>query len=127
MSSPWGDLPNIPRGKGRFGIRNFMQTPVGETGAPSVGGERLEVNAFNRPLRLSEIKYSVYGGLRFNRVLYGGWAFSPSIQLVARDIDKLALEFENFREPIDLAVAYMSGSIATNFAEGGRPRWEPLA
>jgi len=125
VSSPFGDLPNLPRGKGKYGIRNYLQTPVG--GAGPVGPSESSA-AFRAPLRLSEIKASVYGGLRFNRVLYAGWAFSPTIGMVAKDINKLGLELENFLEPLNAAVAYMTESIRRNFEEQGRPeRWEPLS
>jgi len=82
----------------------------------------------NRPLRLSEIKYSIYGGLKFSRVLSAGWSFQPSLGVIARDIQRLGLEIENFEEPLHMAAAYMGESFKKNFEEGGRPeRWEPLA
>ena len=121
MTTPWGDVPNLPRGRGRFGVRNFMQTPISPSGAAPSG------NPFTSPLRLSDIKYAVYGGLRFDRVLYAGWEFSPSIGMVAKDIDLLGLELSSFIEPLEAAIAYMSQSIAMNFAEEGRPdKWEEL-
>jgi phage gpG-like protein len=82
----------------------------------------------NGPLRLSDIKYSVYGGLKFNRVLSAGWSFHPSLGLVAKEIDRLGLQFENFEEPLHMAAAYMGDSFKRNFEVGGRPEpWEPLA
>jgi phage gpG-like protein len=112
-------MPSLPRGKGKFGIRNYLPTPVGPGGpTPSTSG----------PLRLSDIKYSVYGGLRFQRVLTAGWEFTPSIGIVAKDIDRLGLEITQYQVPLHAAAAYMSDSIKKNFRQQGRPsKWEPLA
>jgi phage gpG-like protein len=110
-------MPKLPRGKGKYGIRNYLQTPVGPA-EPTAGS----------PLRLSEIKYSIYHGLNFDRLLVAGWEFKPSIGIVARDIDKLALDIQNFAVPLHLAAEYMSESIRQNFLQGGRPRkWHELA
>lgn len=82
-----------------------------------------------RPLRLSEIKYSIYGGLRLDRRLDVGWQITPSIGMVAKDVNKLGLEIENFIEPIVRSIRLvMMPSIRRNFVLEGRPEeWEPLA
>lgn len=87
------------------------------------------------PLRPSEIKYAIYGkrgrgGLRLDRVLYAGWSFSPAPGIVAKDINKLALDLESFRVPLTSAIKLVViPSIRKNFMVGGRPEpgWEPLA
>jgi phage gpG-like protein len=87
------------------------------------------------PLRPSDIKASIYGrggrgGLRFDRILSAGWSLRPSIGLVAKDIFKLGLELESFREPLVKSIkVVMMPSIRKNFDRGGRPEpgWEPLA
>ena len=89
----------------------------------------------NSPLRLSEIKASIYGtqrkaGLRFDRVLYAGWSFQPAPGIVAKDIDKLGLDLQSFKVPLVKAIRLvMMPSIRKNFEQGGRPDpgWEPLA
>lgn len=79
----------------------------------------------------SQIKFAV-GGLRFDKDIRGtvelGWSISPSIGLVTKDIDKLGLALENFKEPITRSIKrVMIPSIRRNFDVGGRPPWEPLA
>jgi phage gpG-like protein len=83
----------------------------------------------NRPLRLSEIKGSVFSGLRFDRILSVGWEIRPSIGIVAKDIKKLGLDLETFRVPLEKSVRLvMMPSIHKNFVAQGRPTpWEPLA
>lgn len=54
--------------------------------------------------------------------------FEPSIGIAAGRIDKLGLDIRSFHEPLKRAVKeVMIPSIATNFALGGRPAWEPLS
>jgi len=87
----------------------------------------------NGPLRLSEIKTAIYGrggfgGLRFDRVLYAGWAFQPAPGIVAKDIDRLGLDIRSFKEPLIKAIrTIMMPSIRKNFETGGRPPWDALA
>jgi phage gpG-like protein len=88
----------------------------------------------NTPLRLSDIKAAIYGkggfgGLRFDRVLYAGWSFSPAPGIVAKDIDRLGLDIRSFREPLVKAIRLVvMPSIRKNFERGGRPEpWPPLA
>jgi len=84
----------------------------------------------NTPLRLSEIKRAIYGGLRFDRVLYAGWSFQPSPGIVAKDIDRLGIDIRSFKEPLIKAIRLvMMPSIRKNFEMGGRPEpgWPPLA
>ena len=85
--------------------------------------------AAGRPLRLSEIKYAIYGGLRLDRDLYVGWEIEPSIGLVAKDINKLGLELQSFVEPLVQSIKeVIAPSIRKNFLMEGRPEpWEPLA
>jgi len=83
----------------------------------------------NSPLRLSDIKRSIYGGVRFDRVLYAGWSFHPSLGIVAKDIDRLGIDIRSYRVPLEKAIRLvMMPSIRKNFEQGGRPEpWEPLA
>jgi phage gpG-like protein len=55
--------------------------------------------------------------------------FSPSIGMLARDIDKLGLDIRSFREPLTRAIReVMVPSIRKNFDDGGRPeQWVPLS
>lgn len=92
---------------------------------------------FNAPLRLSQIKWAIYGrgggsvgrGLRFQRVLYAGWDFYPAPGIVAKDINKLGLELRSFRLPLVTAIrSIMERSIYQNFEQGGRPvPWQALS
>jgi phage gpG-like protein len=57
-----------------------------------------------------------------------GWFISPSIGLVAKDIDKLGLSIQSFKEPLTRSVKQVIiPSIRKNFDVGGRPPWEKLA
>jgi phage gpG-like protein len=68
-------------------------------------------------------------GLRFDRVITGlDFQFDPSIGLVAKRVDKLGLDISSFKVPLERSIKQvMIPSFRTNFAEGGRPSWEPLA
>jgi len=81
------------------------------------------------PIRLSQIKAAVWGGMRYDRILEVGWEVRPSIGIVARRVNKLALQLESYREPLMKAVRLvMMPSIRQNFIHEGRPdRWEPLS
>jgi phage gpG-like protein len=81
------------------------------------------------PLRLSEIKASIWGGLRFDHILDAGWELQPSIGIVAKQIDKLALEIRDFKVPLVKAIrTVMMPSILKNFVHEGRPEpWTPLS
>lgn len=84
----------------------------------------------NSPLRLSEIKQSIYSGVRFDRVLYAGWSFQPAPGIVAKDIDRLGIDIRSYKEPLTKAIRLvMMPSIRKNFEQGGRPEpgWPPLA
>lgn len=75
----------------------------------------------------SMVKFAV-GGMRFDHEVEAGWALSPSLGMVARDIEKLGLELENMREPITRSIVQvMIPSTDRNFREEGRPPWEELA
>jgi phage gpG-like protein len=75
-----------------------------------------------------EIKLAL-GGLRFDKDLNVGWQITPSIGLVAKDIDRLGLAISSFEEPLKRSViTVMIPSIRKNFEQGGRPdKWEKLA
>lgn len=75
----------------------------------------------------SMVKFAV-GGLRFDHEIEAGWQISPSLGLVAKDVDKLALDIENTRVPITRSIVQvMIPSIQKNFDNEGRPPWEALA
>jgi phage gpG-like protein len=88
---------------------------------PSFGNSKGMING-------SMVKFAV-GGMRFDHEIEAGWQISPSLGLVAADIDRLGLSIENTRIPITRAIVQvMIPSIAKNFASEGRPvPWEPLA
>ena len=73
---------------------------------------------------------AVNRGLRFEGHITGvSFDFDPSIAIVAKDIDHLGAQFEDFREVLALAVRkVMIPSFEKNFADEGRPSsWAPLA
>lgn len=78
------------------------------------------------------ISLNVGGGLRFDRDIQGtvelGWFITPSIGLLAKDIDRMGLSIKSMREPLTRAVKQVIiPSIRKNFDEEGRPdKWEPL-
>lgn len=54
--------------------------------------------------------------------------FSPSVGIIARDIDKLGMDIRSFREPLKRAVQkVIIPSILQNFEEEGRPSWSPYS
>lgn len=68
------------------------------------------------------------GGLRFDKDLVVGWALSPSIGLVARDIDRMGISISSFKEPLTRSVKeVIIPSIRQNFQAEGRPPWDALA
>lgn len=79
------------------------------------------------------IKMNVGSGLRFDRNIQGtiemGWFLTPSIGLLAKDIDKMGINIKSFREPLTRSVKLVIiPSIRKNFEEEGRPdKWEDLA
>lgn len=90
---------------------------------------------FGGPIRLSDIKWAIYGrvgygqGLQFSDVLFAGWEMFPAPGILAKDIFKLGIDIKNFRLPLTQAVRQvMERSIYQNFQEGGRPDpWQPLS
>ena len=59
---------------------------------------------------------------------FGGNSFNRQAQILAHDIDKLAVDIRSMRVPLRRSVEQvMIPSIRTNFDVGGRPRWQPLA
>lgn len=84
----------------------------------------------NDPITGSEIKLAA--GDIFPEYITGGigagWAITPSLGIVARDMDRLALAIEDLKVPLARSIMQVViPSIRTNFAVGGRPPWEPLA
>jgi phage gpG-like protein len=84
----------------------------------------------NDPITGSEIKLAA--GDIFPEYIHGGigagWAITPSLGIVARDMDRLALAIEDLKVPLARSIMQVViPSIRTNFAVGGRPTWEPLA
>jgi len=69
------------------------------------------------------------GGMRFDRDLDVGWQITPSIGIVAKDIDRMGLALASFKEPLEKSIKdVMMPSIRKNFESGGRPeKWPPLA
>jgi phage gpG-like protein len=54
--------------------------------------------------------------------------FQPSLGIVAKAVDRWAIDIRSFREPLERSIKQvMIPSFRTNFASGGRPPWEPLA
>lgn len=82
------------------------------------------------PITGSEVMLAV--GDIFPEYIHGGigmgWAITPSLGIVARDMDRLALNIEDLKVPLTRSIMrVVIPSIRTNFAVGGRPPWEPLA
>lgn len=74
----------------------------------------------------------IMGKLRINgRVTPGNvpqLQFSPSVGIIARDIDKLGMDIRSFHEPLKRAVQkVIIPSIQANFDAEGRPTWEPYS
>lgn len=67
------------------------------------------------------------GMLRFDRIVSVKWDVRPSIGIVAKDVERLGLDIRSFKEPLTRIVRnVLIPSFKKNFAEGGRPPWEPL-
>lgn len=86
----------------------------------------------NGKITKSSIKLAVGNLLRTDSDIRGtielGWTLSPSIGLVAKDLNRLGLGIQSFKEPITKSIRQvMMPSIRRNFDVGGRPPWEPLA
>jgi len=87
----------------------------------------------NGRITSGQIKLAVGNWLRADGDIHGtielGWSISPSIGLVAKDLNRLGLELQSFKEPITKSIKQvMMPSIRKNFRSGGRPdNWEPLA
>lgn len=81
-----------------------------------------------KPINKHHIKLAL-GGMRFDRNLEVGWDVTPSIGIVAKDITRMGLELESFKEPLKRSVVeVMIPSIRKNFVRRGRPdKWAPLA
>lgn len=84
----------------------------------------------NDPITASDVKYAA--GDIFPEYIHNGigagWSITPSLGIVARDMDRLALDIENLKVPMTRSIQrVVIPSVRTNFAVGGRPHWEPLA
>lgn len=59
---------------------------------------------------------------------YFTMSISPPFEKIAEDLRNLDKDLKNFRTPLRESVrSVMVPSIATNFAVGGRPPWQPLS
>jgi phage gpG-like protein len=84
------------------------------------------VSGFGDMITASEIAESI-SNVRFDRAIQA-FEFKPSLGIVAKDIDRLAIDIRSMREPLTRSVRdVMVPSIRTNFDVGGRPGWDPLA
>lgn len=87
----------------------------------------------NGKITRGQIKLAVGNWLRIDGAITGtielGWTLTPSIGLVAKDLRRLGLQLESFKEPITRSIRQvMMPSINKNFEAEGRPeRWERLA
>lgn len=79
-------------------------------------------------INVHQIKLAL-GDLHFDHdIVVDMWRFTPSIGLVAKDIDKLGLAIQTFKTPLERSIRnVMIPSIRANFEQEGRPAWEPLA
>lgn len=54
--------------------------------------------------------------------------FMPSPAIIAASVNKLGMDIRSFREPLKRAIKeVLIPSFQQNFAQGGRPAWEPLS
>lgn len=66
--------------------------------------------------------------LRFDTIKSVKWDIRPSVGIVAKDVDRLAMDIRSFKEPLATIVrTVMIPSIKENFATEGRPKWAQLA
>lgn len=66
--------------------------------------------------------------LRFDTIKSIKWDVRPSVGIVARDVDRLAMDIRSFRAPLAAVVRQvMIPSIRSNFSSEGRPKWQQLA
>lgn len=84
------------------------------------------------PPSYQQIHSNIQGKLRINpKVMQASvpqLTFSPSVGIIARDIEKLGLDIRSFREPLKRAVQrVIIPSIQENFNQEGRPGWEPYS
>jgi phage gpG-like protein len=65
--------------------------------------------------------------LKFNKSIQS-FEFKPSLGIVAKAVDRWAIDIRSFREPLKRSIQQvMIPSFRKNFATGGRPPWDPLA
>jgi hypothetical protein len=66
--------------------------------------------------------------LRFDTIKSIKWDVKPSVGIVAKDVDRLGLDIQSFKTPLEAVVrAVMIPSIRQNFNEEGRPKRQSLA
>lgn len=64
--------------------------------------------------------------IRFDRSIKS-FEFKPSLGIVAKAVDRWAIDIRSFREPLKRSIQQvMIPSFRENFAVGGRPAWDPL-
>lgn len=67
-------------------------------------------------------------GLRAGRIIVPSWTFTPTVGILAKDVQKLGLDIRSFRDPLSRSVKrVLIPSIRKNFEAQGRPAWEPLS
>jgi phage gpG-like protein len=79
-----------------------------------------------------QVQANIQGKLRINpKVMQASvpqLTFSPSVGIIARDIDKMEVDIRSFREPLKRAIKQVViPSIQKNFEAEGRPAWEPYS
>ncbi len=85
---------------------------------------REQISSF--PIRRGQAMLSV-GNMRLHGDIDLGWQVTPSIGMVAKDIDRLGLDIRSYKEPLTRSIKQvMIPSIRKNFDAGGRPAWPEL-
>jgi phage gpG-like protein len=80
-----------------------------------------------RPRQLTNRPAPRLSGLRLDEDI-NAFSFKPSLGILARDIEKFGLDIRSFRQPLVRAIKQvMIPSFRQNFAEEGRPSWEPMS
>lgn len=79
-----------------------------------------------------QVQANIKNNLRINpqvmQAMVPQLTFSPSVGIIARDIDKLEMDIRSFKEPLSRAVKkVIIPSIQANFEAEGRPSWEPYS
>lgn len=70
---------------------------------------------------------ALLSGLRLDSGIVS-FEFQPSIGILARDVDKLGMDINSFKEPLQKAIKeVMIPSFHKNFQAEGRPSWVPMS